>query len=183
MLVALIFSLYSRINVVYQVNSFSGVSCVCINYAHKTHETDEKEKPDFRFPCWLLRTRGALPETHPFSAVYIYQRAEKQRAQEEDRRIRLERLRSENDEEVGKIRTDATESLSKAEQDWETERSEMERELTEKVRKKTLCVSNADKQGLRDCWMTLWRLHATQHNNYVDDVTASNNRGRFISLK
>eukprot|EP00903_Cladosiphon_okamuranus_P007587 g7360.t1 len=67
----------------------------------------------------------------------VEERAAKQRAQEEDRRIRLEQLRSENEEEVGKIRTDAAESLSKAEQAWETERGEMERELTEKVEQET----------------------------------------------
>lgn len=81
--------------------------------------------------------RGASLRFHtplPPRRAYINQRAAKQQAQEEDRRVRLERLRSENVEEVQKIRTESAESLSKAEQAWETERGEMERELTEKVR-------------------------------------------------
>lgn len=71
--------------------------------------------------------------THASLAACICQRAAKQQAQEEDRRVRLERLRSENEEEVGRIRADAAESLSTAEKAWEIERGEMERELTEKV--------------------------------------------------
>lgn len=63
----------------------------------------------------------------------IQQRAAKQQAQEEDRRVRLERLRSDNVAEVEKIRTDAADSLGKAEQAWDTERVELERDLTEKV--------------------------------------------------
>ncbi len=61
------------------------------------------------------------------------QRIAKHQAQEEDRRVRLERLRTENEEEVTKIRTEAADSLSKAEQAWESERNEMERDLTQKV--------------------------------------------------
>ncbi|CAM9384569.1 unnamed protein product, partial [Scytosiphon promiscuus] len=65
------------------------------------------------------------------------ERAEKQQAQEEDRRIRLERLKSENVEEVEKLRTDAADSLRKTEEAWETERVEMEGELTKKVEQET----------------------------------------------
>lgn len=75
-----------------------------------------------------LRSDRPLPPS-----TFIDQRAAKQQAQEEERRVRLERLRSDNHEEVEKIRTDAAESLTKAEQAWETERGAMERELTEKV--------------------------------------------------
>lgn len=80
---------------------------------------------------------------HPVAPLAcIDQRTAKQQAQEEDRRVRLERLRSENGEEVENIRTDAAESLSKTEQAWETERGKMERELTEKVHSSSVHIDN-----------------------------------------
>lgn len=81
----------------------------------------------------LDRDASLRLETPVTLSACVRQRAAKQQAQEEDRRVRLKRLRSENDEEVGKIRTEAAESLSKVEQAWETERIGLERELTEKV--------------------------------------------------
>lgn len=101
----------------------------------KAVATREKFRGVAAIRSWRLEDRDAsLILGAPLApSAWFDQRAAKQQAQEEDRRVRLERLRSENVEEVGKVRTDAAESLSKAEQAWETERGEMERELTEKV--------------------------------------------------
>ncbi|CAB1118067.1 unnamed protein product [Ectocarpus sp. CCAP 1310/34] len=74
-----------------------------------------------------------------------------EQAQEEDRRVRLERLRSDNVAEVEKIRTDAADSLGKAEQAWDTERVELERDLTEK---------GAGKVDEARAWM---KQHAEEH--------------------
>ncbi|CAM9143920.1 unnamed protein product [Ectocarpus sp. 12 AP-2014] len=78
-----------------------------------------------------------ITETLEATKGSVEERAAKQQAQEEDRRVRLERLRSDNVAEVEKIRTDAADSLDKAEQAWDTERVELERDLTEKVDRET----------------------------------------------
>lgn len=62
------------------------------------------------------------------------QRAAKQEALEEERQARLERLKSENAREVGTIRAEAKESLHNAEETWDAERKDLERELTAQVR-------------------------------------------------
>ncbi|CAM9111323.1 unnamed protein product, partial [Laminaria digitata] len=63
----------------------------------------------------------------------LEERAAKQGAQEEDRRVRLERLRSENAAEVENLCTEAADALSKVERAWETERIELEQGLTEQM--------------------------------------------------
>ncbi|CAM9374241.1 unnamed protein product [Ectocarpus sp. 6 AP-2014] len=78
-----------------------------------------------------------ITETLEATKGSVEERAAKQQAQEEDRRVRLERLRSDNVAEVEKIRTDAADSLGKAEQAWDTERVELEGDLTEKVDRET----------------------------------------------
>lgn len=83
------------------------------------------------------------------------QRMAKHRAQEEDRRVRLERLRTENEEEVTKIRTEAADSLGKAEQAWESERNEMERDLTQKVWTAAHRERNRRLEDLNTGWFSL----------------------------
>lgn len=53
---------------------------------------------------------------------------------EEERRVRLERIKSENDKNIEKIRAESSASLNEAIQAWNVERKDLERSLMEKAR-------------------------------------------------
>ncbi|CAM9618430.1 unnamed protein product [Ectocarpus sp. 13 AM-2016] len=90
-----------------------------------------------------------ITETLEATKGSVEERAAKQQAQEEERRVRLEQLRSDNVAEVEKIRTDAADSLGKAEQAWDTERVELERDLTEKVDRETALLKETVESAAR----------------------------------
>ena len=53
---------------------------------------------------------------------------------EEERRVKLERIKSENDKNMERIRAESSASLNEATRVWNVERKDLERSLMEKAR-------------------------------------------------
>lgn len=88
--------------------------------------------------CFFTTTKVAEYERQTNNVEYCILRTKqwemKQMALEEERRVRLERIRSENDKNVDRIREESSASLDEATQAWKVERKDLERGLMEKAR-------------------------------------------------
>lgn len=106
------------------------------------------------------------------------QRTAKHQAMEDDRRVRLEQLKSGNDEEMGKLRTNAAETLTNAEKAWETQRVELEQGLMEQVKH----TERTKKYQLVRCTLDLKLLCAWQEPSIAEKCAGERKRNETMFL-